>query len=256
MKYNLQTGRVKRGRLATTRWKRTLRNTAGSLRSRLRASAGSVAVRINPMYGKTSKQFGLAEKYFSQHAYSQLYAFVAGAAGVFGTEQNWSLNDMFDPDFTGVGHQPYLRDQVAFLYGKYKVLGVKIELIASDPTADGVVLGVRINTPSDAGVLAGATPSTMGEKSNVQLKYLNNTGSQVVVWKKYYKMWQIAGVTKLQYDADYTNYSAAVGSSPTLIPSLHIAIAGIDGASTPTARIMQRFTFYCQWTERQTVAQS
>lgn len=38
----------------------------------------------------------------------------------------FSLNSVFDPDSSGVGHQPLGHDEMAALYSKYKVLGARI----------------------------------------------------------------------------------------------------------------------------------
>lgn len=38
------------------------------------------------------------------------------------------LNSLYDPDATGVGNQPYYRDQMANLYASYRVYGVKVTI--------------------------------------------------------------------------------------------------------------------------------
>ena len=42
----------------------------------------------------------------------------------------FSLNSTFDPDRTGVGHQPWGRDQMATLYNTYRVVGCKVTVNA------------------------------------------------------------------------------------------------------------------------------
>lgn len=44
--------------------------------------------------------------------------------------QSFRGNSIFDPDSTGVGHQPYLHDTWALIYSKYKVTGCKIWVTA------------------------------------------------------------------------------------------------------------------------------
>ena len=44
------------------------------------------------------------------------------------SSQIWRVNSIFDPDSTGVGHQPYSHDQWAALYNEYNVHGVKVDL--------------------------------------------------------------------------------------------------------------------------------
>ena len=40
--------------------------------------------------------------------YSETFTLTTGAGGTFGVDQVMKLNSLYDPDFTGGGHQPYL----------------------------------------------------------------------------------------------------------------------------------------------------
>lgn len=52
--------------------------------------------------------------------------------------QTFRMNSIFDPDFTGVGHQPYGHDQWSPLYTTYVVLGSKLKATWSPLTEDDV----------------------------------------------------------------------------------------------------------------------
>lgn len=41
----------------------------------------------------------------------------------------FNLGSIFDPDYTGVGHQPAFHDQWATLYNRYRVIGVRYKVI-------------------------------------------------------------------------------------------------------------------------------
>lgn len=45
------------------------------------------------------------------------------------------LNSLYDPDYTGVGHQPLYFDQLATLYERYKVYDVDIRVTATNNSA-------------------------------------------------------------------------------------------------------------------------
>ena len=51
---------------------------------------------------------------------------VINVSGTGGSNYLYSCNSIYDPDYTGVGHQPLGRDQFADFYDRYVVLGSKI----------------------------------------------------------------------------------------------------------------------------------
>ena len=63
--------------------------------------------------------------------YSDLYVMTSG--GITTSSYIWSLNGAYDPDSTGVGHQPRGFDQLMALYDHYVVIGTRVELAFSNP---------------------------------------------------------------------------------------------------------------------------
>ncbi len=195
---------------------------------------------------------------YVKQAYSELKAFTTGVAGIFGTEQVYSVNDLFDPDFSGVGHSPYGRDTLATLYRKYKVLAIKIDIMFTNPSADGLCVGMQLSPPNATAALAGQSINEAGEKQNVQLKYVNNTGRQTVQLGGYFPMHQLAQVSKLQFKANIENFAALAGASPAalFVPHLRIAAADVTGTGGLTIQAVTRLTFYAKWYDRIQLSQS
>lgn len=96
---------------------------------------------------------------------------MSGAVVVY---QVFRGNSIFDPDLTGVGHQPMAHDQWGNLYLRYRVLGSRIKLTAinelADPTAIQIWPSNDSTIPTNftdgleqprsvAGLLGGATGS-------------------------------------------------------------------------------------------------
>ena len=73
----------------------------------------------------------IAQRYISKHKYVESIV-------VSNINQPFALrvNSMFDPNQTGVGRQPYGRDQLAALYNRYRVIAVKARLISGNPDAN------------------------------------------------------------------------------------------------------------------------
>lgn len=69
-------------------------------------------------------QFGFPTKIITILRYIDLYGLTSTAGGI--AQQVFSLNSVFDPDVTGVGHQPLYFDRYAAIYNNYRVLGSRI----------------------------------------------------------------------------------------------------------------------------------
>ncbi len=68
----------------------------------------------------------LRKKFKTRLHYVDTVSIDAGAAAI--TSHVFRANGIFDPDFTGTGHQPLLRDEFAALYAEYRVTWAKIKV--------------------------------------------------------------------------------------------------------------------------------
>jgi len=57
-----------------------------------------------------------------RHIYEEDIIHPVGAAAGFISQYSFRANGMFDPNFTGIGHQPLYRDEYAALYKTYTVI--------------------------------------------------------------------------------------------------------------------------------------
>lgn len=67
-------------------------------------------------------------------------------------------NSLFDPDYTGTGHQPMLFDQYSAVYSTYQVLGAKITMSHIPNTAN--------NTNNYFGICKGTSPNAISTFSD------------------------------------------------------------------------------------------
>lgn len=90
--------------------------------------------------------FGLSNSLTTRLRYVENYTLTSNAGAA--SKQVMRMNSLFDPDFTGTGHQPYYFDQLAALYGRYVVRGCKMTVEFSmipsatttvNPSAPGLV---------------------------------------------------------------------------------------------------------------------
>lgn len=137
----------------------------------------------------------------------------------------FNLNSVWDPNRTGVGHQPYAFDTLASLYNRYRVISC----------------GYRITSPSGTVTRQfGCIPtnesvsfSTFAElKENPRAKYvtqMNGGNAQIVKGKVYLP--SLVGRSKAQYMAD-DRYQAMTDNSPNEQAILSIFTANQLGAPT------------------------
>lgn len=125
------------------------------------------------------------------------------------TAYNWkfNLNSIFDPDFTGSGHQPYGHDQLAALYNRYRVISCSY-VITAYSGATGICYGV---VPGNEQI----TCTTLAElRENPRSRWITQYpgGSTTKLVGKVY-LPSLVGRSKAQYMAD-DRYQATFGTNP------------------------------------------
>ena len=94
-----------------------------------------------------------------------------GAAGTY----TFSANGMYDPNISGVGHQPYGFDQLCALYNHYYVMRAKIRITAVTTNAY-YIMGVKL---CDASTLNSAVPDYLMEQPGFKKRIIGNNNSAV-----------------------------------------------------------------------------
>jgi len=131
----------------------------------------------------------------------------------------WNLNSIFDPNRTGIGHQPYGHDQYALLYNRYRVIACSYTVQCFNGT-NTVTLTA---TPSNDIV---TFPNTDEAMENPRTRWIVQTaGGGAKVLKGNVSIPSLVGRNKQQYMAD-DRYQATFGTSPN-----EAAILNIGGSS-------------------------
>lgn len=193
--------------------------------------------------------------YWCRLHYTQTLGLATGTANTYGTEQIFRLNSLYDPDFTGTGHQPYGFDQLAGLYNKYKVAGCKVQIILNNPDNDGCLFAAQAQPPGGTFTLAGKSPDVVKEQPMSVTRLINDSGSQTKVIIQYFPMSKLSGVTDLQYKADVDIFSAAVTANPAATPFLRMALCNLSGTAS-TLQVRVSLTYFCQFYDRIVQSQS
>lgn len=177
----------------------------------------------------------------------------------------FALNDLWDPDVTSVGHQPYQRDNWAAMYSFYSVLETNVKLSFYNMNVDGftstsTVPAIRLPTIisispySNTGALSTTAIFPRLEMKNQSHFMLAPEASFV-----YEKVFNQDDYNVSITDADNDRTWTAVGSSPTLRKGLDIltmstwppTIAGLTPANGAQANtmILVELTYTVQFIE-------
>lgn len=121
------------------------------------------------------------------------------------------LNSLYDPDLTGVGHQPYGFDNLALLYNRYRVVSCGWR-IQQPSRADGSPIIVAALPSNDASLVWGDYAQLA---ENSRAKYVtNNPGAPVATLTGKQYLPRLMGRTRVQYMAD-DSYQAVVNANPS-----------------------------------------
>jgi hypothetical protein len=161
----------------------------------------------------------------------------AASTGYYGTEQRYNLNALYDPDYTGSGHQPYGFDQIMATYNKYRVNRVSYRLSFTTPGAAADMLCAASVAPGTSGSIAAAAPSTPLEWPNCTHGHLSSAGQRLCVLTGTIDLHTLVGVTKQRYDSDDT-FVGSVSANPTQLALLSFAVASYSGSASQGVSVL------------------
>lgn len=211
--------------------------------------------RIN--YGKIVKH-----KAVTRLTYCDTKTLTPGAGAAAHT---FRLNNLFDVDYSGGGHQPAYRDQWQALYGKYQITGASWTItyhFSRGTLVNSAIIGIGTNA-TEAGVYSDSTSNdqryckalVFTEVNNKttrlhtnagDLNFLREAGHKIdnVKWRNMQKPWDTVTITgsassrRIVDDADAVDDMYAFGTGPTDAHTsfLHVGAMSVDGGSISAVR--------------------
>lgn len=154
---------------------------------------------------------------------------INATTGLAGTYK-FKANDIFDPNNTGAGHQPYGHDELASMYINYTVIGSKCTAkffsgsnsIALSAANVGILLKDEVTTESNTTLWMERPKSRFKTIAN------NSGGSAVATMSKNFSAKKFFDVRDLKDSQD--RLGASFGTSPTDSAYFHIIVAPANTA--------------------------
>lgn len=144
----------------------------------------------------------------------------------------FNLSGLFDPNFTGAGHQPRGFDQYMTLYEQYCVYGAKYRVgISSTDATVRAVCGVTIND-SNSNLNLSTDQYQFVENGNTQWQLLGNaaSGADIAEFSGYVDIAKVHGLNKNDLLKE-NSYKGTNAANPTEGVYLDIWVGPQDGAA-------------------------
>lgn len=172
------------------------------------------------------------------------------------TVRTYNLNSIFEPLSGNLTHAMLGKDELNILYRSYKVYGVEIDVLFTNPEADGMACVIYLQNPEQTYSAAGKTVSKLEEKGGCEVLYLNNTGSQKAHWKKFFPMYKLCSVSKTEHESNTEDFHGDMTGNPVKMPKMHIAIANLTDNTSKVCSFIVRLKFYGKAYEKRTIIQA
>lgn len=172
--------------------------------------------------------------------------------GVVGITHTFGLNACFDPDITGVGHQPMGWDQWAKFYGLYKVWKCDVKLRPMHFGTDRCFIAAKVKPSQDTSALAGYTYDAACEDANTAVKIVTQGGDddENVIARSFY-MSEIEG-----HNINDDNYGATVNGNPGNLIKLVLGCGQVDQADAGQLKCVVELNFHVMFYNKHTLPQS
>lgn len=160
--------------------------------------------------------------------YSTTFALTSTSGVITGT-QVFRANDLFDPDFTGTGHQPMGFDQLMAFYNHFCVVRAKIIIQAKNTTDSFPTICIRVDADSTALTSIDRIVEFGGcvtEDLDTKLGYGATKKLQLSV-----DIAKLQGVNPVALTAD-ENLKGTAAASPTEISYFHVTLWNTAGTTS------------------------
>lgn len=180
----------------------------------------------------------------------------APVTGLGGPEVVFRLGSLFDPNATGVGHQPYLYDQISPLYWKYIVYGATVQIdYTSTPDANLVVMYMVANSAATTDLL-NIQSFDANERPGCGTIRTTAFFPAATCRLDYLSLPQIEGKSYQQYMSEDANYAAFTNQNPTFSPLLRVNAASDSLTADQTAVVTVTIVYHVKFFQRRLHGQS
>lgn len=188
-----------------------------------------------------------AQRYITKMKYAETIFINASGPQAY----RWRLNGLYDPNYSGTGHQPHGYDTLSTIYNRYRVIKASYNITGVDQSGQYIVI---CSLPANEQVNA-LSLSEMRE--NPRARFITQAPqAHLKTLKGSISIPSLVGRNKAQYMAD-DRYQAQVGSDPSEMALLNVYVQRLDeGTNTLNVPIQVTITYTVEWFDVKNLAQS
>lgn len=181
-----------------------------------------------------------------------------GLSGTPNVDYIFRGNSIFDPNYTGTGHQPMYANQYAPIYQRYRVHASSIRVDAiNQSTSEAAQIALIPKDTFDAITDLG----TAQEYSRaVETKMIPISQQYPVRIKNYCTTRKAMGMTKTEANSDFDltglTGTTGIGNNPAQLWWWHIVAESTDAIATVNTVILVKITYYVKFYELLNTARS
>lgn len=166
---------------------------------------------------------------------------------------SFRLNSLFDPNYTGTGHQPYQFDQLTGIYNNYIVerTAFKVTFRNTDAAGsyNGIFVGASVFTDTNVADSAnGKTLSEIKEKAVTQVRpvAIQLNSENFITMQSVIDMARCLGMSKVSYMGNLEDHGAQYSANPTRTVYLELCIVDPDANSGSDMVADVELTFFAK----------
>jgi hypothetical protein len=198
----------------------------------------------------------IANRYLTKLVYSDSFN-LSNAVGSTAWQQ-FRINDLFDPDFTGGGHQPMGFDQFCpTLFSRFVVTGCKVVVEGRFRSSNLDTAPVTGNFFMGAHPVVTSNPPSGMSAVNESRQYISvtRTDQERIRIVKYYDNAKVNGISRRVLLSE-ENYSGNSSSSPQKSTILNVGFTPTDITTTVNCQFSVTLVYYVQFYSPVPLAQS
>lgn len=162
-------------------------------------------------------------------------------------------NSLFDPNYTGGGHQPLYFDQYAAIYGKYRVMGCSIRIDSVSCAGTSAAYFVCFPSTETSAFTSISQVLEQGRAKAPRILPIAQRGPTGYL-KSYCSTRKVLGLTKTQVMDD--DNAASVGATPIQVWYWNLLWESTDAVTNIQINGVVKLTYYVQFFDRLIATQS